>query len=207
MLPTINTYKPHSSFLSFPTLVYLVLLAPIDPLVISSGFQQVFTLLLSRHFLFDSLNPWSISVRDCYVETPSTSTCTFVTGRTLDPTRSTLVLTQAKHNSVLLGMCLYSSHSLYYHHAIHSFQQQFHPHYEVSNGLAKCYCSCKWNLVSHTWSYYASKQLAIQYSNLWSAQQHTLWYRNHHWSQLYKCHCECHFSSGQLWAVVKSYPQ
>ena len=57
MLPTINTYKPHSSFLSFPTLVYLVLLAPIDPLVISSGFQQVFTLLLSRHFLFDSLNP------------------------------------------------------------------------------------------------------------------------------------------------------
>ena len=56
MLPTINTYKPNSSFLSFPTLVYLVLLAPINPLVISSGFQQVFTLLLSRCFLFESLN-------------------------------------------------------------------------------------------------------------------------------------------------------
>ena len=31
-------------------LVYLVLLAPIDLLVISPGFQQVFALLLSRHF-------------------------------------------------------------------------------------------------------------------------------------------------------------
>ena len=57
MLPTINTYKPHSSFLSFPMLVYLVLLAPIDPLVISSRFRQVFALLLSRHFLFETLNP------------------------------------------------------------------------------------------------------------------------------------------------------
>ena len=56
MLPMINTYKPNSSFLSFPTLVYLVLLAPINPLVISSGFQQVFALLLSRHFLFEFLN-------------------------------------------------------------------------------------------------------------------------------------------------------
>ena len=51
ILPMINTYKPLSSFLSFPTLVYLVLLAPIDPLVISSGFRQVFALLLSRRFL------------------------------------------------------------------------------------------------------------------------------------------------------------
>ena len=33
--PTINIYKSHSSFLSFPTLVYLVLLALIDPLVTS----------------------------------------------------------------------------------------------------------------------------------------------------------------------------
>ena len=56
MLPMINIYKPHSSFLSFPTLVYLVLLAPIDPLVTSSGFQQVSALLLSRCFLFESLN-------------------------------------------------------------------------------------------------------------------------------------------------------
>ena len=35
----------------------------------------------------------------CYVENPSTSTCILVTGRTLAPTRSTLILTQAKHNS------------------------------------------------------------------------------------------------------------
>ena len=101
MLPTINTYKPHSSFLSFPMLVYLVLLASINPLVISSRFRQVFALLLSRRFLFEPLNPWSISVQDCYIETPSMSTCTFVTGRTLDLTRSMLVLTQAKHNKRL----------------------------------------------------------------------------------------------------------
>ena len=100
MLSTINTYKPRSSFLSFPTLVYLVLLAPINPLVISSRFWQVLALLLSRHFLFEPLNPWSTSVQDCYVETPSTSTGTFITGRTLDPTRSMLILTQAKHNSL-----------------------------------------------------------------------------------------------------------
>ena len=79
-------------------LVYLVLLAPIDPLVISSGFRQVFALLLSSHFLSEPLNPWDISIRDCNVETPSTSTCTSATGRTFDPTRSTLVLIQAKHN-------------------------------------------------------------------------------------------------------------
>ena len=98
---TINVYKPHSSLLYFPTLVYLVLLASINPLVTSSGFWQVSTLLLSRCFLFEPLNPWSISVWDCYIESPSTSTCAFVAGRTLDPTRSTLVLTQAKHNKRL----------------------------------------------------------------------------------------------------------
>ena len=99
MLPTINTYKPHSSFLSFPTLVYLALLASIDPLVTSSRFWQVSALLLSRRFLFESLNPWSNSVWECYVESPSTSTCIFITGRILDPTRSTLILTQTKCNT------------------------------------------------------------------------------------------------------------
>ena len=59
---TINVYKLHNSLLSFPMLVYLVLLASIDPLVTSSGFRQVSTLLLTRHFLFESLNLWSISV-------------------------------------------------------------------------------------------------------------------------------------------------
>ena len=113
MLPTINTYKSHSSFLSFPMLVYLVLLAPIDSLVISSRFRQVFTLLLSRCFLFEPLNPWSISIRDCNVETPSTSTCTFVTGRTLDPTRSTLVLTQAKRNKNLTEVLWWQLWPLY----------------------------------------------------------------------------------------------
>ena len=54
---TINIYKPHSSLLYFPTLVYLVLLASIDPLVTSSGFRQVSALLLSRCFLFEPLNP------------------------------------------------------------------------------------------------------------------------------------------------------
>ena len=97
----INTYKPLSSFLSFPTLVYLVLLAPIDLLVISSGFRQVFALLLSRRFLSEPWNPWSISAWDCYVETPSTSTCTFATGRTLDFIRFILVITQAKCNKRL----------------------------------------------------------------------------------------------------------
>ena len=97
----INTYKPRSSFLFFPTLVYLVLLAPIDPLVISSGFRQVFALLLSRRFLSKPLNPWDISIWDCNIETPSMSTCTFATGRTFDPTRSMLVPTQAKHNKRL----------------------------------------------------------------------------------------------------------
>ena len=62
MLPMINTYKPHSSFLSFPTLVYLVLLASINPLVTSSGFRQVSALLLSRRFFFEPLNPGSNSV-------------------------------------------------------------------------------------------------------------------------------------------------
>ena len=50
----ISVYKPLNSFLSFPMLVYLVLLAPIDLLVTSPGFRQVFTLLLSR---CSSLNP------------------------------------------------------------------------------------------------------------------------------------------------------
>ena len=98
----ISVYKPLRSFLSFPTLVYLVLLAPIDILVISLGFQQVFALLLSRRFPFEPWNLWSISVWDCYVEIPSTSTCTFVTGRTLDPIRSILVLTQAECNKRLV---------------------------------------------------------------------------------------------------------
>ena len=98
ILPTISTYKPLSSFLSFPMLVYLVLLAPIDPLVISTRFWQVFALLLSRRFLSEPWNPWSISVWDCYVETPSTTTCTFAAERTLDPIRSILVLTQAECN-------------------------------------------------------------------------------------------------------------
>ena len=54
---TINIYKPHNSLPCFPKLVYLVLLAPIHPLVISPGFQQVFALLLSRCFLLEPLNP------------------------------------------------------------------------------------------------------------------------------------------------------
>ena len=79
-------------------LVYLVLLAPIDLLVISPGFRQVFALLLSRRFPSEPWNPWSISVWDCYVEIPSTSTCISTTGRTLDFIRSILVLTQAECN-------------------------------------------------------------------------------------------------------------
>ena len=82
-------------------LVYLVLLAPIDLLVISFGFWQVFALLLSRRFPSEPWNPWSISIWDCYVETPSMSTFSFTTGRTLDFIRSILILTQAECNKRL----------------------------------------------------------------------------------------------------------
>ena len=50
---TINIYKPHNSLPCFSMLVYLVFLAPINPLVISSRFRQVFALLPSRRFLLN----------------------------------------------------------------------------------------------------------------------------------------------------------
>ena len=62
MFLMMNIYKSHSSPPLSPTLVYLVLLAPIDPLVTSPRLQQVFALLLSRHFILETLNLWSSSV-------------------------------------------------------------------------------------------------------------------------------------------------
>ena len=99
----VDIYKLHSFLFPFPMLVYLVLLAPIDSLVTSLDFNK------SVPYFWvgtSSLNPWTLETAPSGLLhwNSSTSTCIFTTGRTLDPTRSTLIPIWAKHNSCALFM-------------------------------------------------------------------------------------------------------
>ena len=94
----VDIYKPHSFLLSFPMLVYLVLLVPIDPLATPLDFDK------SLPYFWvgtSSLNPWILEAAQSGLLhwNPSTSICIFTTGRTFDSIRSMLIPTQAKRNN------------------------------------------------------------------------------------------------------------
>ena len=97
-------------------LVYLVLLASIHPPLLLPNFSKSSPYFWVGTLVFEPLNLWTNSLWVVKLLKCFNVHLWFHTGRTLDPARSMLILTQAKHNKRLVWS-IYSYHRVSCHYS------------------------------------------------------------------------------------------